>query len=104
MQTVLLNIYQAFRLVAAKYVAYVVEWGADTVRGWKFFHGQSLLGLACVDDYPVLIFCILIFFRTVAVIEKLLIFFFACTKRQVEQEYVKNAGGCCEIRLRNVTW
>ncbi|PLW52927.1 hypothetical protein PCANC_05728 [Puccinia coronata f. sp. avenae] len=77
MQTVLLNIYQAFRLVAAKYVAYVVEWGADTVRGWKFFH---------------------------AVIEKLLIFFFACTKRQVEQEYVKNAGGCCEIRLRNVTW
>jgi len=77
MLTVFLNIYQALRLVAAKYVAHVVDWGADTIKGWKFFH---------------------------AVIEKILIFFFACTQKQVDQEYVKKVGGCCEVKLRHVTW
>ncbi|OAV97524.1 hypothetical protein PTTG_25980 [Puccinia triticina 1-1 BBBD Race 1] len=77
MSTVLLNVYQALRLVAAKYVAHVTAWGADTIKGWKFFHG---------------------------VIENIFIFFFACTQKQVKQEYVKKAGGCCDIKLRDVIW
>ncbi|KAA1081431.1 hypothetical protein PGT21_035536 [Puccinia graminis f. sp. tritici] len=75
--TVLLNVYQALRLIAAKYVAHVIEWGADTVKGWKFFHD---------------------------VIKKTLIFFFACTQKQVEQKYVKDVGGCCNIKLRHIIW
>ncbi|POV94249.1 hypothetical protein PSTT_16952 [Puccinia striiformis] len=77
MSTVLLNVYQALRIVAAKYVAHVTDWGADTVKGWKFFHG---------------------------VIEKILVFFFACARKQVDQAYVRNVGGFCGIKLKSVIW
>lgn len=75
--TVLLNIYQALTLIGGKYVAYVNNWGADTIKGWKFFHG---------------------------VIEKIITIAFAYCHKQAEQEFVKEVGGTCKIKLRELTW
>ncbi|MBW0481940.1 hypothetical protein O181_021655 [Austropuccinia psidii MF-1] len=75
--TVLLNIYQVLRLIAAKYVAYLNDWEADTVKGWKFFHD---------------------------VIEKTIQFVCVCAYRQAAQDYVKKLGGTCAIDSQDIVW
>lgn len=41
-KTVRLNIYQSILLVAAKYVAYLTDWKADTIKCYQFCYGMLL--------------------------------------------------------------
>ncbi|KAI8445375.1 hypothetical protein BY996DRAFT_2057944 [Phakopsora pachyrhizi] len=75
--TVLLNIYQAFRLMTAKYVAYLNDWGADTIRGSKFCHN---------------------------VIEGTIKFFCISAQRQASQNFVQEVGGKFSVRTNEITW
>lgn len=74
---VLLNIYQAFRLIAAKYVAYIVDWGAATITRWKFCHD---------------------------VIENTIRFTCKCVQKQANQNWIREIGGKCDVNPAHIIW
>lgn len=77
LQTVYLNIYQSFLLVALKFHAYVREWGTDPRRRPAFFEGA---------------------------LEHILQFMYVAIKNRSRTKAAREAGGECDIQRSSVTW